>query len=115
MNDAKLLLEGSKGRIGLVILVKISPLKPLEMTIQNGIVEVWTLESRPDSRVTQGKDRIGWYDSWYTPFPFQRLTLVLDTLSTKEDSVITKISLSWEEVLCEGTSPAPIHSRMSVP
>ena len=39
--DTKLLLEGSEGRIGLVIVVKLERLKPGETEIQNGFVQVY--------------------------------------------------------------------------
>src|SRR5438034_7834770 len=39
--DAKLLLEGSEGRIGLVIVAKLEPLKSNETNIQNRFVQVY--------------------------------------------------------------------------
>ena len=44
VEDATILLEGSKGRVGLVIIIKIFPLKPRETTLQKGFVEVWYLD-----------------------------------------------------------------------
>jgi hypothetical protein len=41
IEDTKLLLEGSEGRIGLVIVVKLEPLKSNETEIQNGFVQVY--------------------------------------------------------------------------
>ena len=44
VEDATILLEGSKGRVGLVSIIKIFPLKPRETTLQKGFVEVWYLD-----------------------------------------------------------------------
>uniref|UniRef100_A0A093V3X8 tRNA pseudouridine synthase A n=1 Tax=Talaromyces marneffei PM1 TaxID=1077442 RepID=A0A093V3X8_TALMA len=41
VRDATLLMEGSKGKIGLVIIVKLQPLEADETEIQKGFVEVW--------------------------------------------------------------------------
>jgi hypothetical protein len=41
IEDTKLLLEGSEGRIGLVIVAKLEPLKPDETEIQNGFIQVY--------------------------------------------------------------------------
>ena len=41
LEDASLLLEGSSGRIGLVILIKVTPLKRGETEITEAFVEVW--------------------------------------------------------------------------
>ena len=58
VEDATILLEGSKGRVGLVIIIKIFPLKPRETTLQKGFVEVWYL-----GPLTSKAGRIEWYDS----------------------------------------------------
>ena len=44
VEDATILLEGSKGGVGLVIIIKIFPLKLGETTLQKGFVEVWCLD-----------------------------------------------------------------------
>lgn len=40
LSDADLLLEGSEGRIRVVILVKLQPLGPGETSVQSGFVEL---------------------------------------------------------------------------
>lgn len=42
--DMKLLIEGSQGDIGCVILVKIQPLSATGQSIQEGFVEVWKFD-----------------------------------------------------------------------
>ncbi|KAN0086956.1 hypothetical protein V8E54_000644, partial [Elaphomyces granulatus] len=51
LEDASLLLEDSDGRIGLVILVKLVPLKDNERTIQSGFVELYTYNKETHKRV----------------------------------------------------------------
>jgi hypothetical protein len=41
VQNALLLLKGSKGKIGLVILVKLQPLEEGETAFESGFVEVW--------------------------------------------------------------------------
>jgi hypothetical protein len=41
VEDARLLLEGTRGEIGLVFLIKVDPLKPEETRIQNGFFAIW--------------------------------------------------------------------------
>jgi len=44
IEDTKLLLEGSEGRIGLVIVAKLQPLKSNETELQNGFVQVYSYD-----------------------------------------------------------------------
>ena len=41
-DNAKLLLEGTQGKIIKAIIIKIEPLRPGETTIQKGFVELWS-------------------------------------------------------------------------
>jgi len=54
LEDTDLLLQGTKGRIGIVIVVKLEPLKANETSIQNGFVQVYKYD-----RLTNGTVRYG--------------------------------------------------------
>jgi len=54
IEDTKLLLEGSEGRIGLVIIVKVEPLKPNEREIQNGFIQVYKYDQEMKRIVSHG-------------------------------------------------------------
>lgn len=41
IEDAKMLLEGTQGQVGLVILVKVQPLQHGETEVRSGYVQVW--------------------------------------------------------------------------
>jgi len=60
LEDATLLLEGSEGKIGLVILVKLAPLKENETTLQFGFVEVHSFNKETGKRENY-KGRMGLY------------------------------------------------------
>jgi hypothetical protein len=53
LEDVTLLLEGSKGRIGLVILIKIIPLEGNETVIQSGFIELYTYDQEEHKGVKQ--------------------------------------------------------------
>jgi hypothetical protein len=55
LEDVDLLLEGSEGRIGFVIVVKIEPLKPDETQIKNGYVERYCYNFRTGKRSKVGE------------------------------------------------------------
>jgi hypothetical protein len=48
--DVDLLLEGSEGQIGLVIVVKLNPLKPGEDEISEGFLEGWSYDWSRDTK-----------------------------------------------------------------
>ena len=56
-----MLLVGSQGRIGLVVVVKIEPLKADETTIQNGFVQVYKYDRQMNRRVTHGGRMVKFY------------------------------------------------------
>jgi hypothetical protein len=58
VEDSELLLKWSKGRIGLVILVKIEPLKSSDTEIQNGFVEVHKFDKETERRVKYGGRKV---------------------------------------------------------
>jgi hypothetical protein len=60
LGDATLLLEGSGGRIGLVVLIKIDP---PETAVTNAFLEMWEFSRGA------GKKR-GGHDSYCISFPF---------------------------------------------
>ncbi|QKX60531.1 uncharacterized protein TRUGW13939_07676 [Talaromyces rugulosus] len=54
INDATLLLEGSRGRVGIVILIKLAPLTALQQSVQSGFVEMHTYDKDTRKRVKFG-------------------------------------------------------------
>ncbi len=54
IEDADLLLVGTQGRIGIVIVVKIEPLKANETMIQNGFVQVYKYDKETGRIVRYG-------------------------------------------------------------
>jgi hypothetical protein len=67
LEDASLLLEGSEGRIGLVILIKIVPLKDNETALQSGFVEFHTYDQETHERV-KWKRRMVRFLLYFFPF-----------------------------------------------
>ncbi|KAK9368233.1 hypothetical protein V1509DRAFT_609751 [Lipomyces kononenkoae] len=55
VDDMDLLLQGTQGRIGVVIVVKIEPLAPGETEIQNGFVQVYEYDQKLNRSVTRGR------------------------------------------------------------
>ncbi|KAK9261697.1 hypothetical protein V1519DRAFT_444808, partial [Lipomyces tetrasporus] len=55
VGDTDLLLQGTQGRIGLVIVVKIEPLAPGETEIQNGFVQVYEYDQKLNRSVRSGR------------------------------------------------------------
>ena len=55
VQNATLLLRGSRGRIGLVNLVKLQPLKEDEEEIQKGFLEVWAYDHERKNRFRLGQ------------------------------------------------------------
>ncbi|CRG88304.1 hypothetical protein PISL3812_05333 [Talaromyces islandicus] len=81
INDATLLLEGSQGRIGLVILVKVTPLTAALESIQSGFVETHIYD-----QVTQKRAKFR-----------SRMRLYPPTTKHTEQ----KITLPWQTILRE--------------
>jgi hypothetical protein len=65
IEDTDLLLEGTLGRIGLVIVVKIEPLKADETTIQDGFVQVYKYDRQTQRRARYGGRMV---KSYYASF-----------------------------------------------
>lgn len=83
--DADILLNGSDGRIGIVILVKIEPLGPDVQTPQNGHVEVWTWDKNQSKKVKIGHRKVNYYQ--YFPFVYGVHYLYLpDPVFSSKDS-----------------------------
>ncbi len=61
IEDTKLLLEGSEGRISLVIVVKLEPLKSNETEIQNGFVQAYKYDRQMNRRVRYGGRMVKFY------------------------------------------------------
>lgn len=51
--DADIILKGSKGKVGLVIVVKITPVAPGQTMPQGGYVEVWGYDRLKDGGVSK--------------------------------------------------------------
>lgn len=56
VEDARLLLEDTRGEIGLVFLIKMDPLKPEETRIQNGFFEI-RIYDLEESKAVQSEER----------------------------------------------------------
>jgi hypothetical protein len=76
---ATVLLEGSQGRIGYVVLVKLEPLKDDETSIQIGFVEVHMYDSETGKRqmIGRGMVRFGLY---FIPFSMNNFLFRNSTL-----------------------------------
>ncbi|KAK9241694.1 hypothetical protein V1506DRAFT_549978 [Lipomyces tetrasporus] len=55
VDDTDLLLQGTQGRIGMVIVVKIEPLAPGETEIQNGFLQVYEYDQNLNRSVRRGR------------------------------------------------------------
>ena len=63
LEDTDLLLKGTEGSIGIVIVVKLEPLKANETTIQNGFVQAFKYDRSTNGRVRYGGRMV---KSYYT-------------------------------------------------
>ena len=54
IEDMKLLLKGSEGRIGFVIIVKITPLKANETEVQKGFIQVYKYDPATERTIKHG-------------------------------------------------------------
>lgn len=79
--DMQILIEGTQGTIGCVILIKIKPLSATDQSIQEGFVEVWRID-RVTKKAVEYQDR-------------QVLYPVPDNHATQ------KIEFSWAAILRE--------------
>ena len=57
----KLLLEGSRGKIGLAILVKLDALEPGETSLQRGFVQVYTYDYEKEQAAILGERMVRLY------------------------------------------------------
>jgi len=55
MEDVKLLLEGSEGKITKVVVIKLEPLREGEMKIRAGFVEMWSLGAKGQAKIDGGR------------------------------------------------------------
>lgn len=55
IQDAKMLLEGTQGKIGVVLLVKVQPLQHGETNVQSGYVQVWEYNQETGCAVRRGR------------------------------------------------------------
>lgn len=58
MEDAALLLKGSVGRIGMVIVIKVQPLGRDDTQIRGGFVEVYRYDRETGRRVKFGRRQV---------------------------------------------------------
>jgi len=56
--DADLLLEGTNGEIGLVILVKVTPLQGNETAIKEGFLEVWSFNDEKSKKTERVREMV---------------------------------------------------------
>lgn len=56
--DAELLLEGSEGRIRVVILIKLQPLGPGDTSVQSGFVQLHEFDAGSGSRKKRGNRKV---------------------------------------------------------
>ncbi|KUL91930.1 hypothetical protein ZTR_01439 [Talaromyces verruculosus] len=89
VRDAEILLDGSNGEIGIVILVKLTPLKPGEHRISHGFVEVW------------------WYDYKKCPPGPARLTGKRTLYPPPKSARDQGIQLTWESIVREEIKNIP--------
>ena len=60
-DDADMLLAGSRGRLGIVITIKIDRLAPGDSGPQNGYVEVWTWDKQANCKKKLGKRQVRFF------------------------------------------------------
>jgi hypothetical protein len=65
VDDATLLLEGFQGRVGMVIIVKMQPLKEGETSLQYGFVEVWRIDREDMKARIYGQRQVSLYALFY--------------------------------------------------
>jgi hypothetical protein len=65
IEDTDLLLVGTQGRIGLVIVIKIEPLKANETMIQDGFIQVYKYDRQMNRRARYGGRMV---KSYYASF-----------------------------------------------
>lgn len=117
-NDARVLLEGSKGKIKLVILVKIEPpLQPDDTTLHSGSLQLWRYDDKTkkafDAKVSRNVSRLRFLkmlENILTAIDLPSSSSRLQTLSkyntTKVGYYSTQSSAPFE-------TSAPIRSRQT--
>ena len=58
LQDAELLLEGTSGKIGRVILIKLEPLAKGDTESKSGFVEVWKYDASTGRKKIVGETRV---------------------------------------------------------